>query len=172
MGAERIRVKAAKPLSGGALILRNLPETLTRSDLIASLAERGRLTGLLFLYLPIDAANRKSLGYAFLCFADVAVAEGFRVRMQGVELRAGQPLQVSWNSTGGNVEDQVARFRDSTLMHPSMSDESRPVLLQDGVRVEFPAPTKKIRAPRQRDQQRLIARTRKQQAARSSDVDS
>lgn len=146
------------------MILRNLPETLTRSDLLAFLAEHGHLTEVRFLYLPIDGAIGTSLGYAFLSFGNVAAAEEFHVRMQGAELREGHALQISWNSTGGTVEDQVKRFRDSALMHPSMSDELRPILLQDGVRVDFPAPTKKIRAPRQRDQQRLVARTRKQQA--------
>ena len=50
----------------------------------------------------------------------------------------------------------MERFRNSPMMHPSMPDSMKPIVLLDGVRTEFPAPTKKLRAPRQRDQQRMV----------------
>jgi hypothetical protein len=167
--ADGIRMRAAKGASCSSLILRNLPTTLSRDDLLAVLAEHGYLAAARFLYLPIDAASGSSLGYAFLSFESAAAAEAFCISMHGEKLWADRALQVSRNATCGTVDEQVRRFRDSALMHGSVSDELRPILLQDGVRVEFPAPTKKLRAPRQRDQQRLVAKNRKgQQVANSS----
>jgi len=129
------------------------------------MGEQGYLAATRFLYLPIDVARGSCLGYAFLSFSTAAMAEVFHISMQGLELWAGRPLQVDWNLTCANADEQVRRFRDSALMHTSVSDELRPILLLDGVRVEFPAPTKKIRAPRQRDQERLDARARKMKQA-------
>lgn len=42
------------------------------------------------------------------------------------------------------------RYKNSPLMHEDVPDACRPILLQNGVRIEFPPATKSLRAPRLR----------------------
>lgn len=46
----------------------------------------------------------------------------------------------------------MLRYRDSPIMHGSVPDEFKPVIFEAGTgrRVDFPEPTKKLRAPRRR----------------------
>merc|ERR1712083_724394 len=48
------------------------------------------------------------------------------------------------------LDEQIERYRNSPLMHPSVADELRPVVYRQGVRVAFPEPTAPIRPPRMR----------------------
>jgi len=139
-----------------SLMLRNIPSQFARGDLLAVLEEQGCLMDARFLYLPLESVTGSAFGYAFIAFASHAVAERFRGLMDGKELSAGRPLLVNWSSSHVNAEEQVERFRNSPLMHTSVPDEIRPIVLLNGVRTEFPAPTKKLRVPRQRDQQRMM----------------
>jgi len=50
---------------------------------------------------------------------------------------------VSWSSSQG-LDLHLERYRNSPIMHESVLDACRPVVLEGGVRVEFPAPTKKV----------------------------
>lgn len=139
-----------------SLMLRNIPSQFSRGDLLTVLEEHGCLMDARFLYLPLESVTGSAFGYAFIAFASHAVAERFRGLMDGKELSAGRPLLVNWSSSHVNAEEQVERFRNSPLMHTSVPDEIRPIVLLNGVRTEFPAPTKKLRVPRQRDQQRMM----------------
>jgi len=56
--------------------------------------------------------------------------------------------QVVWSDAMQGLDQHVERYRDCPVMHESIPDEFKPVLFKDGVRVLFPEPTKKIRAPR------------------------
>ena len=42
----------------------------------------------------------------------------------------------------------LERFQNASIMHESVPDEYKPILLEAGVRVAFPAPTVDIPAPR------------------------
>merc|ERR1712190_490322 len=48
------------------------------------------------------------------------------------------------------LEEQIERYRNSPLMHPSVPDELRPAVYSRGLRVRFPEPTVPIKAPRVR----------------------
>ena len=41
----------------------------------------------------------------------------------------------------------VERYRNSPVMHRSVPDEYEPVIFKNGVRKNFPRPTKKVKAP-------------------------
>jgi hypothetical protein len=97
-----------------------------------------------------------AFGYGFIAFANPDVAERFRSRLDGMNMSTGKVLLVNWSSFDTNAEDQVERFRNSPLMHHSMPDAIKPIVLLNGARTEFPAPSKKLRMPRQRDQQRMM----------------
>ncbi|CAK0882793.1 unnamed protein product [Prorocentrum cordatum] len=52
-------------------------------------------------------------------------------------------LVVSWSLTQG-LDEHVERYRNSPLMHESMLDDCRPIVLQGGARAEFPPPTTRV----------------------------
>lgn len=51
-------------------------------------------------------------------------------------------------------EAHVERYRNSPVMHPSVPEPYKPIILQGGERIPFPAPTKMPKAPRNRKLQR------------------
>lgn len=57
---------------------------------------------------------------------------------------------VNWASPHQGLEAHIAHFRNSPVMHEDVREEHKPALFKDGERVEFPKPTKVIRAPRLR----------------------
>lgn len=50
---------------------------------------------------------------------------------------------MGWATLQG-LEKHVEKYRNSPVMHDSVGHEARPILIQDGKRVAFPPPTKKI----------------------------
>jgi len=63
-------------------------------------------------------------------------------------VHCGEDCEVYWSEAHQGLEAHVARYRNSPVLHPAVPDEFKPIILKDGVRVDFPAPTKKSRAPR------------------------
>jgi len=55
---------------------------------------------------------------------------------------------VGWGEAHQGLSAHIERYRNSPLMHESVPDEYRPILLCGGRRVPFPAPTKRIKPPR------------------------
>merc|ERR1712187_1092030 len=56
--------------------------------------------------------------------------------------------EVCWSEPLQGLETHCDRYRNSPVMHELVPDEFRPVLFDQGVRIPFPAPTKRIRPPR------------------------
>lgn len=139
-----------------SLMLRNIPVQFSRSDLLELLAAHDCLMDVRFLYLPLESATGSAFGYAFVAFANGYMAENCRSLLDGMEMSTGKALQVDWSSSSFTANEEVERFRNSALMHPSVADALRPIVLVNGIRTTFPAPTKKLRVPRQRYQQRMM----------------
>ena len=55
---------------------------------------------------------------------------------------------VSWGEPMQGFTDNVERYRNSPVMHEHVAEEFKPVIFKEGVRIEFPPPTKKLHAPR------------------------
>lgn len=55
-------------------------------------------------------------------------------------------LEATWSSAHQGIESHIARYRNSPVMHASVPDEQRPALFKDGLRIPFPAPTKKAQS--------------------------
>lgn len=55
----------------------------------------------------------------------------------------------------------VERYRSSPVMHESVPDEFKPVIFADGVRIEFPPPTKPIKQPRLRASRQKLKTARR-----------
>lgn len=133
------------------VMLRNLPNNYSRDMLLDLIDSEGFAQMYDFIYLPVDFKTRASLGYAFVNMANFEVANRFRLTFDGYSswiLPSRKVCGVSWSTPHQGLESHIERYRNSPVMHEGVPDMYKPVLFKDGIRVEFPPPTKKIRAPR------------------------
>jgi hypothetical protein len=134
------------------VMVRNIPNNYTRSmfvDLINSEGYAGKYD---LVYLPVDFKNNVALGYCFLNFMDSTVAEKFARDFSGFckwETHSDKVCEVAWSDSLQGTDAHIERYRNSPVMHESVPEECKPMLLKDGTQIPFPLPTKRIRAPRQ-----------------------
>merc|ERR1712151_1480168 len=57
-------------------------------------------------------------------------------------------LEGAWGDPLQGLQPHVDRYKNSPVMHADVPDEFRPLLFKDGVRIDFPPPTRKLRAAR------------------------
>ena len=77
---------------------------------------------------------------------------GFGTRKESSESREGREGRAKLGSARESfecraVQAHVERYRNSPVMHRSVPDEYKPVIFKNGVRKNFPRPTKKVKAP-------------------------
>jgi len=135
------------------VMMRNIPNDYTREMLMKLVDHEGFAGCYRLFYLPIDYASRVSFGYAFVDLATPEEAARFRSHFQGFtawDVVSQKVCEVCWSSVLQGVSAHIERYRNSPVMHESVPDEFRPILLVDGKRVPFPSATKSIRAPRAR----------------------
>lgn len=135
------------------VMLRNLPNNYTREMVMTMLDAEAFAGQYDFLYLPIDFQSGASLGYAFVncisadsakCMWDVFLG------YSGWMLPSKKKCIVSWSDPHQGLVANVDRYRNSPIMHPSVPDEHKPIVLMCGKRVPFLPPSKKLKAPRMR----------------------
>jgi hypothetical protein len=138
------------------VMLRNLPNSLSRRSLLGLIDSQGFAGSYDFVYLPIDFSSQASLGYAFINFcasehADRCVThfEGF-VHPEHLEHATDKVCTVTWAGPHQGLLPHVDRYRNSPVMHESVPDEWKPVVFSYGKRVAFPPPTQAIRKPKVR----------------------
>mmetsp|Transcript_106466 Transcript_106466/g.301086 ORF Transcript_106466/g.301086 Transcript_106466/m.301086 type:complete len:283 (+) Transcript_106466:146-994(+) len=135
------------------VMLRNLPEAYNRAMLLEMLDAQGFERCYDFVYLPIDFGSRSSFGYAFVNLATPEDACRFMSHFQGFShwaVPSDKVAAVNWSGKRQGLQGQVDRYRNSPMMHPSMPDETKPIVLQGGVRAEFPPPTEAVKRLRVR----------------------
>merc|ERR1740117_1247480 len=134
-------------------MIRNMPNNLTRDmflELVNSLGLAGTYD---FVYLPIDFQTQAGLGYAFINFCSVADAEQCFKVFEGFtnwSIPSEKVCTVTWSSPTQGLAEHVERYKNSPVMHQSLPDEWKPVLIQRGMRIQFPPPSKPIKAPKVR----------------------
>lgn len=138
------------------VLARNIPGSYSRNRLTQLLDEHGFSCLYDLVYLPIDFASGTAIGYAFINFVTEADAKRFRKRFDGFSDWGDCAEQVC--DTRGSASRQglaanIARYRNSPVMHKSVDDEFRPAIFENGKRVPFPPPTQSVKAPslRKRD---------------------
>jgi predicted ester cyclase len=148
--------KASKPMGWQTpqkqttLMLRNMPLDLTRTKLLMLLDSEGFALKYDFVYLPMDYVRSANLGYAFVNLLSHDVALQMQQHFEGFcrwGIRCQKKCAPVWAATHG-LDAYIALYRNNPVMHESVPEESKPVLFVDGVRVEFPASTRKIKPPR------------------------
>lgn len=132
-------------------MLRNIPNDYTRKLFLELLDSHGFAGKYDLVYLPIDFARRSSLGYGFVNFVNQAHAEEAKACMEGFtewKVQSSKVCQVCWGEPLQGLEAHIERYRNSPVMHHDVADECKPVIFMNGVRATFPAPTRRVRAPR------------------------
>lgn len=135
------------------VMLRHLPRALSRDMLLAVFDQEGFSGMYDFVYMPLDFVRPASLGYAFVNLVSSEAAMAFWAAFDGFSrwpISCDKVCCVSWSSPHQGLEEHVNRYKNSPLLHESVPDQCRPVLLEKGVRIAFPPPTKPLRAPRLR----------------------
>lgn len=147
--------KQSSSTEATTIILRNMPIECTRDVLLQILKAEGFGKAFDFLHVPVDFQTWQCLGYAILNLASHELA--LRVQEHFTSFTrwpfpSDKVCEVAWNCPHQGLATHIDRYRNSPLMHFSVSDEYRPVLFKAGVRKAFPAPTTRTRAPRIRHQ--------------------
>merc|ERR1711920_809092 len=136
---------------GTTVIMRNIPFEYTR-DTVLELIDRQGFNGLYdLLCMPVDFQTELNHGYVFINFVTLEDAAGFKKHFKSFSdwsLPSDSICEVTWFDSTHNIDSHIQRYGDSPLMHESVEDRFKPVLFKDGLRIPFPEPTKKIRAPR------------------------
>jgi hypothetical protein len=135
------------------VMIRNIPNNVTRADLLNVLAGAG-FQGLFdFLYLPMDFKKDANLGYAFVNLESEEAADQIYGVFNGFT-EWGHPsnkvTEIGWGNMHG-LRAHVERYRNSPVMHPDVPDEYKPVVFFNGQPCEFPPPTRPLRAPREQE---------------------
>lgn len=138
-----------RPLT--TVMMRNLPNAFTRDQLLELLVAEGFGGRVDFLYLPTDFKTYAGLGFAFINLVSPADAQRLRDHFTGFQ-RWGVPTRkvcsVSWATPDQQgLKANVERYRNSSVMHKSVADRYKPMLLVDGVPVKFPRNTKRLWPP-------------------------
>lgn len=152
-----VPMKSPQPMSSvesarTTLMLRHVPSEFNRTRLLEILDETfpGSYD---FVYLPINFQTSQCLGFAFINFTDCTQAERARQYFQGFRawgMPCKEVCETCWSDAYQGLAANIERCRNSSVMHESVPSEHKPILFVAGRPVTFPAPTRKIEAPRRR----------------------
>lgn len=135
------------------VMLRNLPNSYTRRMLLELLDSEGFAGRYDFVYLPVDFSSFIGLGYAFVDLVTPSDATELTRHFEGFSdwvTASDKVCTVTWSSPHQGLEQHIERYRNSPVMHGSIPEEWKPVLLKDGRILPFPGPTKHIKPPKLR----------------------
>lgn len=152
-GDEDHEARSGKPKT--TMMLRNIPNSFTRAMLADKLDKAGFRGSYDFVYLPIDHSTNIGFGYAFVNFTSPNGARLFKNTFHGYADWANpsdETCEVVWSQAHQGLQEHIDRLRNSPVMHESVPDVFKPAIYVNGMRVPFPQPTKKPRAPRIRHQ--------------------
>lgn len=152
------------PQGRTSVILKNIPQGCDRALLLEALEAENFLNSVNFLYLPMafDRKTSASFRYAFISFTVPERAQHFLQHFSGFTNwgRAlpdlGGGCVAEWCALQGCAA-HIARYRNSPMMHASVEDQFKPILLHHGRRLPFVPPTIEIKPPRQRRHQHVFS---------------
>jgi len=135
------------------VMLRNLPNALTREALLQMLDGMGFGGQFDMVYVPVDFSTGAGLGYAFINMCSPGQVPRLWEALDGLStwtVDSDKVCSVSWSDPHQGLAAHIERYQNSPVMHPDVPDEWKPALFMNGCRVEFPPPTKKLKAPKVR----------------------
>jgi len=132
-------------------MMRNLPKGYTRDMLKQVLDREGYAGDYDFLYVPYDFRTSTILGFAFINLVSPEVAQRFRKEFGGFRrwgIPTGKVCNLSWaNLDQQGLETNIERYRNSSVMHKSVPEAYKPMVLVSGGPVKFPKSSKKLWPP-------------------------
>lgn len=149
--SERTETEASekpKAEDGGTVMLRNLPNNYTREMLMSLLDRLGLAGDYDFMYLPFDFKRDANLGYAFVNLVSSEAVESLWKALDGFSdwsLPSSKVCQVKWSGPLQGFDAHVQRYRNSPVMHKSVPEKYKPVILQNGWPVPFPEPNRRVK---------------------------
>lgn len=146
IGQEHIRQN-----SHTVAMMQNIPLELTREEVLELIDEQGFQGSYALFYLPVAFQTQLNHGYAFIHFTSVDSYERFQKNFSGFsdwKVPSDRICEVLFSEKFSNIEDRIEGYRNSPIMHKSVEDRFKPVLFKNGQRIPFPAPNKKVKAPR------------------------
>eukprot|EP00397_Hematodinium_sp_SG-2012_P051919 GEMP01061115.1.p1 GENE.GEMP01061115.1~~GEMP01061115.1.p1 ORF type:complete len:392 (-),score=82.48 GEMP01061115.1:67-1242(-) len=138
------------------IMLRNIPNRYTQEMLFDEFRANGILNSIDFFYLPMDVETRCNMGYCFLNLVSETAVEKFVNMFHNIKLdqiSSGKICQVSRAKVQGK-DANIEQYRNSAVIN-NMDENFHPILLENGERLPFPAPTKsqeELRAQRSESQ--------------------
>lgn len=144
---ERLPGKTHAKQEPTTLMLRNIPNNYTRKMLLKMLNSNGFAGKYDFVYLPMDFETAGNVGYAFVNSITHSDAHNMQRTLDGFAtwgIRSAKRCRAVWSGTQG-LDNHIKYYRNSALMLESVPDEYKPILFRSGERMNFPAPTKKIK---------------------------
>jgi len=135
------------------LMFKNLPNNYNRSALVDMLDSAGFKGAYDLVYLPTDFAKRSGFGYAFVNFVSNDAGKRAKASFQGFDrwnVPSRKTCEIVWSGPVQGLQAHTERYRNSPVMHESVPDEFKPAVFVDGIRVPFPAATRRLRPPRVR----------------------
>jgi len=134
------------------VMVRNIPNDYLRDNLLKVLDDEGFKGKYNFVYLPVDFKRKAGLGYAFVNMINHSEAEQFMERFSGYnkwKVGSQKVCTTEWGMPSQQgIESNIQRYRNSPLMHPDVPEQFKAALFDGETRIEFPKPTKKLKAPR------------------------
>lgn len=140
------------------LIMQNIPNRYSRTMLLALFDENGYQNLYNLVYLPTDFMTSVNFGYAFVHFVSSKVASRFKKEFHGFSgwnCNSSKTCSVDFCAEQCGLDSLIKRYQNCPVMHELVPDEYKPALFQDGQRIAFPAPTKKLKKPRMKASREL-----------------
>jgi len=99
----------------------------------------------------MDFTTAVNFGYAFVHFISSKAAARFKTEFQGFSgwsCNSTKSCSVAFCAEQNSLESLIKRYQNCSVMHEVVPDDFKPALFLDGLRMAFPAPTKKLKKPR------------------------
>jgi len=139
------------------VMMRNVPYRWTRQKLLALLDSKGFAAKYDFVYIPVDFETTHTRGYSFVNLTSVSHVKSFVETFEGFcdwqSEACKKECQVCWSETQ-TLQSNILRYKDNSVMDPSVPDDYKPIALKDGVRIPFPQSIREYREFGQRSRTR------------------
>lgn len=144
------KLEAPERDSFTSVTIKNLPAGCMQDGLRRILDEAGLAGTYDFVYVPFNFKKLVALRHALVNFERnedavkaIATLDGF----SGWVAEGEKACEVEWSEAQQGLQAHIERYRNSPVMHHSVPDEYKPVLLRNGARIAFPTPTQKVVKP-------------------------